>query len=109
MILSPGDGRPVHAQVERGPLGGRYVAPAEPTSLMRAMDFTGDESEMFEPERHRFTFRNYEVAAGFSELNAHRQWDPASRRAQLAATGRRALVGLVVLGVLYALVAEFIL
>lgn len=109
MILSPGDGRPVHAQVERGPLGSRYVAPMEPTTLMRAADFSEDISELFEPERHRFTFRNYEVAAGFSELNAHRQWDPASRRAQLAATGRRALIGLMVLGVLYFLVAEYLL
>ncbi|MEW5928840.1 MAG: hypothetical protein AB1941_15370 [Gemmatimonadota bacterium] len=109
MMLTPGHTSPVYAQVERGPLGSRYVAPTEPTSLMRAMDFSGDESELFEPERHRFTFRNYEVAAGFSELNAHRQWDPASRRAQLAATGRRALIGLVVLGVIYALLAEFFL
>lgn len=109
MMLTPGHTSPVHVQVERGPLGSRYVAPTEPTSLMRAVDFSGDESELFEPERHRFTFRNYEMAAGFSELNAHRQWDPASRRAQLAATGRRALIGLVVLGALYALVAEYFL
>lgn len=109
MVLSPGYGRPVPARVERGPLGSRYIAPMEPTSLMRAMDFSEDESELFEPERHRFTFRNYEVAAGFSELNAHRQWDPASRRAQLAVAARRALIGLVVLGVLYMLVAEYFL
>jgi hypothetical protein len=109
MMLTPGHTSPVFVHTERGPLGSRYMAPTEPTSLMRAMDFGGDESELFEPERHRFTFRNYEVAAGFSELNAHRQWDPASRRAQLAATGRRALIGLVVLGVLYALAAEYLL
>ena len=109
LILSPGHTRPVHVQTERGPLGSRYVVPAEPTSLMRAVDFSGDESELFEPERHRFTFRNYEVAAGFSELNAHRQWDPASRRAQLAATGRKALIGAVVLGVIYVVVAEYFL
>lgn len=109
MMLTPGHASPVYVQSERGPLGSSFVAPAEPTSLMRSLDFSGDISELFEPERHRFTFRNYEVAAGFSELNAHREWNPASTRAQLAARGRMVVIGLVVLGVIYALVAEYFL
>jgi hypothetical protein len=96
-----------HVRVERGPLGSLYVDTAEPTSVQRAMDFSDDESEMFEPERHRFTFRNRQVAAEFAELNADRDWDPASTRAQLARRARRALFALVVLGVIWALVAEF--
>ncbi|HEU0078628.1 MAG TPA: hypothetical protein VFQ76_13310, partial [Longimicrobiaceae bacterium] len=109
LILSPADTYARWVKVEKGPLGSRFVAATEPTPVMRAVDFTADVSEMFEPERHRFTFRNYEVAARFGELNADREWDPASTRAQLAVTGRKALIGLVVLGVIYALVAEFFL
>ena len=107
MVLTPAV-MPTYAQVERGPLGSRYVAPTEPTSLMRSVDFTDDISEMFEPERHRFSFRNYEVAARFEELNAHREWNPASPRAQLAATGRKAVIAAVVLFVVWTLVEEFL-
>lgn len=108
LILGPGDARPVHARVERGPLWSTFVVPADPTTVARAVDFGDDVSEMFEPERHRFTFRNYEVAARFEELNADREWDPASTRAQLARRGRMAVTGLVVLGVIYALLAEYV-
>lgn len=108
MVLAPGTRGPVHARVERGPLWSTFIVPAEPTAVARAVDFGEDVSEMFEPERHRFTFRNYEVAARFAELNAGREWDPGSRRAQLAATGRRALIGAVVLGAAYLLAAEFL-
>lgn len=107
MILTPAD-TPTYVQVEPGPLGSRFIAPTEPTSLMRSVDFTGDISQLFEPERHRFSFRNYEVAARFDELNAHREWDPASKRAQLAATGRKAVIAAVVLFVIWTFVEEFL-
>jgi hypothetical protein len=107
MILTPVD-TPAYVQVERGPLGSRFIVPMDPTSLMRSVDFTDDISQLFEPERHRFSFRNYEVAARFDELNAHREWDPASTRAQLAATGRKAVVAAVVLFVTWTLLSEFV-
>jgi hypothetical protein len=108
LILSPPDTYARYAQVEKGPLASSFIVPAEPTPVMRAVDFTADVSEMFEPERHRFTFRNYEVAARFGELNADREWDPASTRAQLARRGRMVVTGLVALAVVYALLAEFV-
>lgn len=107
MILTPAD-TPCYVKVERGPLGGSFIAPTEPTSLMRSVDFTGDVSELFDPERHRYSFRNYEVAARFGELNAHREWDPASARAQWAATGRKAVIAAAVLFVAWTLVSEFV-
>lgn len=107
MILAPGGSAPAYAQAERGPLGSRFVVPAEPTSLTRALDFTDDVSRLFEGERHRFSFRNREVAAGFAELNAHREWDPASPRAQLAARARLGLVVAAVALGLYLLLEEF--
>jgi hypothetical protein len=97
-----------YVRVESGPLGSRFIVPAEPTPVMRAVDFTADVSELFEPERHRFSFRNYEVAARFGELNADREWDPASTRAQLAVTGRKAVIAAVVLFGVYMVVEEFI-
>lgn len=107
MILTPAD-TPCYVKVERGPLGGSFIAPAEPTVLMRSVDFSGDISELFDPERHRFTFCNYEVAARFGELNAGREWDPASTRAQLAARGRKAVIAAVVLFGIYVLLEDFI-
>ncbi|HEV2735981.1 MAG TPA: hypothetical protein VGV85_14135 [Longimicrobiaceae bacterium] len=107
MIVTPAD-TPAYVKVERGPLGGWFIAPTDPTSLMRSVDFTDDISELFEPERHRFTFRNYEVAARFGELNAHREWNPASPRAQFAAMGRKAVIAAVVLFVVWTLVEEFL-
>ncbi len=107
MILTPAD-TPCYVQVERGPLGGSFVAATEPTSLMRSVDFTGDISELFDPERHRYTFRNYEVAARFGELNAHREWNPASTRAQWAAMGRKAVIAAAVLFVVWVLLEDFI-
>ncbi len=107
MILTP-PVTPSYVQVERGPLGGRFIVPMDPTPLMRSVDFTDDISQLFEPERHRFSFRNYEVAARFEELNAHREWDPASTRAQLAATGRKAVIAAVVLFVAWTLLSELV-
>lgn len=106
LTLVPADGSPHYAQVEPGPLGSRFIVSAEPTSVFRALDFTDDRSKLFEPERHRFTFRNHGVAARFSELNADREWDPASRRAQLAAQARWALAAVVFLGALYLLLED---
>lgn len=112
LVLAPNGTSARYAHVERGPLGSRYVVPAEPTSLTGAFDFSDDESALFEPERHRFTFRNGDVAAEFAELNAHRDWDPASTRAQLALRARLALkwggtAALVLVG-LYLLVEEYL-
>ncbi len=109
LILAPADTYARWVRVEKGPLGSRLVAVTDPTPVMRSVDFTADISEMFEPERHRFSFRNFEVADRFAELNADREWDPASTRAQLARRGRMAVIGAVALAVIYALVAEFIL
>lgn len=106
MVHAPRGSAPQYAQVERGPLGSTFIAGADPTSVTRALDFTDDVSALFDGERHRFTFRNRDVAAGFMELNAHREWDPASTRAQLAARVRLGLTAAAVLAGLYLLLQE---
>ncbi|HEV2150555.1 MAG TPA: hypothetical protein VGR37_24355 [Longimicrobiaceae bacterium] len=109
LILEPaGAGREYPVQIHRGPLGSRLFVPAEPTSVAAALDFSDDRSRPFDPERHRFRFRNHEVAARFEELNAHLQWDPASPRARLAGMLRMALVGAAVLAGLYLLLEDLL-
>ncbi|HEX2093973.1 MAG TPA: hypothetical protein VHG28_16340 [Longimicrobiaceae bacterium] len=106
LILGP-ETTPCYVQIERGPLGSRFVVPVEPTSTLRALDFTGDRSELFERERHLFTFENAEVGSRFAELNAGREWDPASPGAIRAHALRRALLIVVVLAVLYFLIQDW--
>lgn len=93
-----------YALVEPGPLGCRFVVPAEPTSLQRAVDFTDNLAETFDAERHLYRFENTTVAAQFAEANAHHTWRPNSPQALRAAKAR--LVLMIVLGafVLYSLV-----
>lgn len=109
LILDPAAPvRGSYVRIERGPLGSRFTIPVEPTSALRAVDFTDDRSELFEPERHLFTFQNGEVAARFVELNAGREWDPASPRALWARTARWVLTGVVVLVGLYFILQEWL-
>jgi hypothetical protein len=71
----------------------------EPTSVLRAIDFTDDRRELFDAERHLFTFENLEVSAKFAALNADRKWDPTSTGARLADRARWVLmIGLLLLG-----------
>ncbi len=102
LIAEPG--QPSHelaVQVERGPLGCRFVLPAEPTSVSGALDFSDDRSDAFDPERHLFRFRNRQVAESFEALNAGRAWDPASPRAIRGAMLRKAAMAAVVGFILY--------
>lgn len=103
LVAGPGGG---YVHVYPGPLGSRFLVPAEPTSVTRALDFSDDESEMFDAERHRFTFQNNAVASSFAELNAARQWKPGGPRARVAHHARRAIVAVVVLVVVYQLAKE---
>ena len=111
LILKPGrhlihDSSEGYVQIEAGPLGSRFIVAAPPTSLMGSIDFTDDCSELFEGERHRFTFRNGLVAAHFAHLNGDRTWNPAAPRARVAAYLRWALVLAVLLVGLYYMVVD---
>ena len=97
-----------YVRYERGPLGSRFTIPCEPTSVLRAVDFTDDCSQAFEGERHLFTLRNPAVAERFAELNAGRAWDPASPRALWARTVRWVLAAAVILLGLYAFVTDLL-
>ncbi|HEX7242534.1 MAG TPA: hypothetical protein VF263_19750, partial [Longimicrobiaceae bacterium] len=109
LIVDPADpSRGSYVQVERGPLGSRFIVPTEPTTALRALRFSDDRSEAFDAERHRFTFENAEVGAKFAELNAHREWNPDSPRARTAAALRWSIVGAVVLAVLWQLLRDLL-
>lgn len=93
-------------QIESGPLGSRFTAPVEPSSVSGALDFSDDLSEPFDAERHRYSFRNDGVAAEFAQLNADRTWNPASPRARVAAGLRWTLVIAILLFGLYQMVKD---
>jgi hypothetical protein len=97
-----------YVQVERGPLGCRFIVPGEPSSVLRAVTFTDDRSELFDAERHMFTFENREVADQFAELNAERRWDPRSGGARAARALRWTLMAGIVLGGLYLMVRDWL-
>ena len=66
-------------------LGGTAVFPEPPTPVLAAADYTTDVAELFEGERHTFTFADPVFAAQFAALNADRLWDgksPPARRAR---------------------------
>ena len=60
--------------------------------MLAAVDFTDDRSELFDVERHLFTFQNEEVTAKFAVLNANRRWNPTSSRARIANKAQWALM-----------------
>jgi hypothetical protein len=67
--------------------------------VLAAVDFTDDRSELFDTERHLFTFENVEVRAKFAELNANRKWEPTSTRARIAQRTRWTLmIGFLLVG-----------
>jgi hypothetical protein len=67
--------------------------------VLAAVDFADDRSELFDVERHLFTFQNGEVTAKFAVLNADRRWNPTSTRARLAKKARWALmIGFLLVG-----------
>jgi hypothetical protein len=73
-------------------LFGRNAAIAgPPTSVLAAVDFSDDRAELFEPERHTFTFRDATFAEQFRSLNADRVWTGTSARARWARTARNVL------------------
>lgn len=92
-----------YVDVEKGPLGCTFIVPTAPTSVSSAIDFSDDRSELFDGERHLFRFENADVAARFSELNANRQWNPASPRAKTALTARRVVIAAFIVFGLYEL------
>lgn len=95
-----------YVQTEAGPLGSRLTVPATPTSVSGAVDFSDDRSELFDAERHLFTFRNDGVAAEFAQLNADNTWNPASPRAKLASRLRWAFLIAILLFGLYSMIKD---
>ncbi len=98
-----------YVQIEAGPLGSRLTVPTSPTSVSGAIDFTDDRSELFDTERHLFTFRNDGVAAEFAQLNADNTWNPASPRAKLASRLRWAFLIAILLFGLYQMIKDALL
>jgi hypothetical protein len=100
LILEPQHpSRSRHVQVESGLLGSRFIVLTEPTSVPSPIDFTDARSELFDTERHYFTFENREVSVIFTQSNANWKWDPTSARARIAARTQWALlIGFLLLG-----------
>ncbi len=62
----------------------RHLAVRPPISITSAIDFSCDQSELFEPQWRKFTFRNTDYAEHFRHANQKRLWSrrhPAARRA----------------------------
>lgn len=104
LTIQPDDS--CYVQIEAGPLGSRLTVPTSPTSVSGAIDFSDDRSELFDAERHLFTFRNDGVAAEFAQLNANNTWNPASPRAKLASGLRWAFVIAILLFGLYQMIKD---
>lgn len=88
-----GDPNDVYVRREWLLLGRNAVIPGEPTSVLAAANFTDDVSELFEPERRTFTFRDPVFAAQFAALNAERIWSGRSPRARWARKARNVVFG----------------
>lgn len=109
LIIDANDASIAHyAQCETGPLGCRFIVPIEPSSVMRAVDFTRDRSAAFDHERHLFTFENGVVGAKFAEANTDRKWDPTSPPARRAARARWVVLAVIVVIVLYQMLKDFL-
>lgn len=91
-----GDPNDTYVRRERVLLGRNAVIPGAPTSVLAAANFTDDQSELFEPERRTFTFRDPVFAAQFAALNADRLWDAKAPRARRARWLRKAALYAVV-------------
>ena len=103
-----GDPNDQYVELVRGPLGITCVLPGPPTSTLAAVNFTDENSDLFEPDRRTFTFTNPIVREHVAALNADLVWRKNSPRARLARLARRvALVVLVVVGAAF-LVAEYL-
>ena len=98
--------RRTYVQIERGPLGSRFIVEMEPTQVQLAVDFSDDVSEPFEGERHQFTFQSAEMAARFRELNVGRARSPTSRRARLATVAQFTVILAIALVLVYALIFD---
>jgi hypothetical protein len=66
-----------------------HLVPKPITSISSAIEFTGDQSETFEPTWRRYTFRNDAYTEQFRAANAPRLWDRHSTRARRAFTLRQ--------------------
>jgi hypothetical protein len=73
-------------------LGGTAVFPEPPTPVLAAADYTTDVAELFEGERHTFTFADPVFAAQFAALNADRLWDGKSPKARRARSLRQVVI-----------------
>jgi hypothetical protein len=73
-------------------MGARLVVVGPPTSVVGSVDYTDDASELFDGERHVFTFRDPVIAAQFAAANAGRLWDGGSPAARRHARRRKALL-----------------
>ena len=65
-------------------LGGAYketrrYAIIPPTSITSAVEFSSDHSDMFEPERRNYSFRNREFSEAFLAANRDALWDGQKR------------------------------
>ncbi len=88
-----GDPDDTYIRRERVLFGRNAVFPGPPTSVLAAANYTDDQSELFEPDRRTYTFRDPVFAAQFAALNADRVWSGRSPRARWARRTRRVLFG----------------
>jgi hypothetical protein len=108
-LIAPYAGDPNDTYVRMVPIliGGSAVIPGPPTSVLAAANFTDDRGELFDGERHVFTFGDPVFASQFAALNADRLWSGASPRARRGRWLRKVLLIALVLFGAAALVLEW--
>ena len=65
-----------------------HKAITPPTSITSAVDFTSDQSSVFEPAWHKYTFRNTAYGEAFAAVNHNRLCDGRGEAARRAANWR---------------------
>ena len=89
-------------------LGGTAVLTELPTPVLAAANYTSDVAELFEGERHSFTFADPVFAAQFAALNADRIWDASAPKAKRARWLRTVTIAAVLLFGVYMLVMDWL-
>jgi hypothetical protein len=89
-------------------LGGSAVITELPTPVLAAADYTTNVGELFEGERHTFTFADPVFAAQFAALNADRVWDARAPKARRARWLRKVTIAAIVLFGLYTMLRDWL-
>ena len=90
-------------------LGGTAVVTELPTPVLAAANYTTNVGELFEGERHTFTFADPVFAAQFAALNADRIWDASAPKARRARRLRTVTIAAIVLFGVYVMLKDWLI